>query len=118
MERTFAKVEEIVRLLKEYINARIELVKIDVIEIVSIIVTQLVAILFIVLLVFGGILFAGVALAIFLAEWTGKLWFGYLLVSLLFLLVSLIFWINRGKIIRKPLINGLLDQLFADEKED
>jgi len=118
MERTFAKAEEMVNTVKDYINTRIETVKLGVAEKTSKIVANVAAGIAVALLFFLFMIFAGIALSIGLGEWTGRPWAGFLLVALLYFLVGMILWAARGKLIRLPLMNALIQQFFNDDEED
>jgi len=118
MEKTFAKAEELVDSVKEYINNRIDAVKLSAAEKGSAIAANLLAGIFVALILFLFIIFAGIAVAFVLGEWMGKMWLGFLLVAGLYLLLAIMVWATRGRIIRLPVMNGLIKQLFSGDEED
>ncbi len=118
MEKVFAKAEELVGNIRGYINARIDEVKFDAAKKVSAVLSNLIAglLVFIVFLFF--ILFASVAVSLILGEWMGHMWAGFLCVAGLYFLVGMIVWMARGKLIRLPIMNALIRQLFTNDEED
>lgn len=118
MEKTFAKAEELVDSVKEYINNRIDAVKLSAAEKASAIAANMLAGIFVALILFLFIIFGGVALALVLGVWLGKMWLGFLLVAGFYLLLAIIIWAARGRIIRLPVMNALIKQLFSTDEED
>lgn len=115
MENTFAKMEELADMVKDYVNNRIELVKLTAAEKSSSVVAVLIAGLVIAAIFTFFIVFAGVALALVLGEWMGKTWAGLLIVAGLYLLLGIIIWAAREKLIRLLIMNALIKQLFVQE---
>ena len=119
MEKAFAKMEELTDSVKEYVNTRIASVKLSVAEKSSALVANLVAGMLVAAVFLFFLIFAGIALALVLSEWTGKLWAGFLIVAGIYLLIGIIVWIAREKIIRLPVMNALIKQFFStDDEED
>jgi hypothetical protein len=74
----------------------------------------MVAVVFFFFIVFGSI-----ALAFGLGDWLGKTWAGFLVVAGLYLLIAIVVWAARAKLIRLPIMNALIQQLFkADDDEE
>lgn len=117
MENAFAKAEELAATVKEYVNNRIESVKLNVAEKSSAIIASLVAGAIALVVFFGFLVFVGITLSIGLGVWIGKIWLGFLIVAFLYLLIGVIIWKARGRLIRIPLMNVLLQQLFKDEDQ-
>ncbi len=118
MEKAFAKIEELTETIKDYADTRIELVKLDVAEKLSSVLANLLAGILITTVFLFAVIFAGIALAFALGEWTGKIWAGFLIVSGLYLLIGIVLWTARESIIRQPVINALIKQLFSNEDEE
>jgi high-affinity Fe2+/Pb2+ permease len=118
MEKTFAKVEELADTVKEYVNNRIESAKLTAAEKSSAVVAVLIAGLIVAVIFTFFIVFAGVALSLVLGEWIGKTWAGFLIVAGFYLLLGVIIWAARDKIIRLPIMNALIKQLFREENEE
>ncbi len=118
MRETFAKVEEMIGTVKEYINIRIESTKLEVAEICSDIISSAIAIFIAASLLLFFLLFASIALSIFLNEYIGGTWSGFLIVGCIHLFLVIILWIAREKIIRLPIMNALIKKLFRNHEED
>jgi len=118
MEKAFAKVEELADTIKEYVNTRIESVKLNAAEKSSRIIANVLAGMVVAVVFLFFIVFASVALSFGLGEWIGKTWAGFLIVACLYLLVGIVVWAARGRIIRLPVMNALIQQLFKNDEED
>ncbi len=119
MESAFAKVEELAGNIKEYVNTRIESVKLSTAEKSSAVIANLIGGFIVAVVFLFFIIFASTALAVGLGEWLNNTWLGFLIVGFLYLLTGIGVWAARGKIIRMPIMNALIQQLFTtDDEED
>jgi hypothetical protein len=118
MEKAFAKVEELADTVKDYVNTRIESVKLNTAEKTSAIIANLVAGLIVVSFFMLFFLFGSIALSFGLGEWIGKTWAGFLIVGGIYLLIGIVVWTARVKIIQLPVMNALIKQLFGEEDEE
>jgi Zn-dependent protease with chaperone function len=117
MEKTFARVEELADSIKEYVNTRIKLAKLSVAEKSSSVIANVLAGIVVAIVFLLFILFASIALSFGLGEWIGKTWAGFLIVGCLYLLIGMIVWFAREKMIRLPVMNAILRQLFRNDEE-
>jgi energy-coupling factor transporter transmembrane protein EcfT len=118
MKDTFARVEEMTAHVKEYVNNRMASVKLNAAEKSSRLIANVIA-LVIVLIVFAlFIVFAGIALAFAFARLTGEFYWGFLIVAGIYLLLGILVWLMKEKIIQLPIMNTMLQQLFKDDEED
>lgn len=118
MEKIFSRAEELADTAKAYINSRIESAKLSVAEKSSAIIANLVAGAIALAVFFFFLLFAGIALSFALGEWLHKTWAGFLIVAALYLLLGIIIWAFRTKLIQLPVMNGMIRQLFNKETEE
>lgn len=118
MEKAFAKAEELVFTVKEYVDTRLEIVKIEAAEKISGIMATLLAVLIVGIVFLFFIGFASIGLAIVLSEWIGKAWAGFLIVSFIYLLIGILVWITRKRIIQLPVMNALIHQMFKNDDQD
>lgn len=118
MEKIVAKAEELAGTVKEYVNNRIESVKLNVAEKSSAIIANLVAGAIAMAVFFFFLLFAGIALSFALGDWLGKTWAGFLIVAMLYLLLGIIIWSARTRLIRLPVMNALIRQLINKEENE
>lgn len=112
------RAEELAGNIKEYVNTRIESVKLGVAEKSSAVIANLVAGAVVAGLFFFFLVFAGIAAGLLLGAWLGKLWLGFLIMAGLYLLLGIIIWAGRTKLIRMPVMNAMIRQLFNKEQED
>ena len=116
-ENNFKKVEELALHIKAYIQTEIELIKLLFAEKLSKILSNFLAIMVLIWLLLIGILFASLSLAFLIGERLGKMSTGFIIVSLIYLLLAVLIWYLRERIIRIPILNGILSQLFDSEKK-
>lgn len=118
MEKIFSKVEELTDNVKEYVNNKIELAKLNVAEKSSSVLSNLMAGIIVAIVFTLFVVFASVALSLVLGEWLGETWIGFLIVAGIYLLIGLIIWFGREKIIRLPIMNTILQQLFKTDDDN
>lgn len=118
MEKVFASAEELADTIKEYVNIRIEEVKLNAAEKSSLVIANVAAGLVVAFVFLFFLVLASIALSIGIGEWIGKMWAGFLIVSGLYLLTGIIVWSARGKLIRLPIMNALIQQLSGNDEED
>lgn len=115
---TFEKVEDLAEKVKDYLNTRISLVKLQFAARTSKVLSNLIASLVVFLILMLFIIFAGIALALALSAWIGPLYSGFLIVAGLFLLTGIIIWKKRESLLRIPIMNSIISQLSNDDEED
>ena len=115
--KEFKQVEELAILIDAYIHTEIELIKLSFAEKLSKILSNLIAIMVLIWILFICILFASLSLAFLIGERLGKMSTGFFIVSLIYLLIAMVTWYLRERVIRLPILNGILRQLFAVENQ-
>ncbi|MFM9911672.1 MAG: phage holin family protein [Chitinophagaceae bacterium] len=118
MEKAFTKVENLADSIKDYVNTRIESVKLQAAEKTSGVIANIIAGVVVAVVFLFFIVFSSIALSVGLGEWIGKPWAGYLMVAFLYLLIGIVVWAARVKMIRLPIMNALIQQLFENNEED
>lgn len=114
-EREFNKAGELFSQFKKYIDTEIELAKLTFAGKVSKMFSQFIAILLVGVIFFFFLVFFSVALGFLLGHWIGQMWIGFLIIAVLYLLVGIITWLLREKLIRIPVLNAIIRQLFSKE---
>lgn len=115
MESTYSKIEELAGSVKAYVNGRVELMKLQVADKSSSVISNLVAGMAVAVVFIFFLVFASTALALVLGEWMGKTWAGFLLVAGFYLVLGIIIWTMREKLIRLPVMNAIIKQLFSKD---
>lgn len=118
MEKVFAKVNELVGTMKEYVNARIDLLKLEAAEKSSGLIASLLARAIVAVVFLCFFIFAGIGLSLLAGEYTGKIWAGYLIVAFAYLLLAIVAWAGRSWILRIPIMNALIKEIFKSDEED
>lgn len=116
MERGFAKAEELLDHVREYVDNRVTAVKLQAAEKSSKIFSNVVAasVVAAIMLVFA--IFISMAGAQALSEWLDSAWAGSLIVAGIWLLVAIIIWVARERLLRMPVMNKILHEMFRDEE--
>ena len=118
MEDTFAKAEELAEHVKEYVNNRMDAVKLTTAEKTSKLAAIVIASVVVGLFFFSFLFFASTALAFVFSRITGELWLGFLIVAGIYLLLGIFIWLMKDRLLQIPIMNALLQQLFTDEDDD
>ena len=119
MEKVFDKAEELAGNIKEYVNNRVNGIKLNVAEKTSAVIANLVAGLMAVFIFLLFIIFAGITLSFGLGKWIGEIWIGFLIVTFIYLLLGFVIWKLRKRIIQLPVMNAMLKQLIkVDDEQD
>lgn len=118
MENVFARVEELGAHIMEYVNVRMDAVKLSTAEKTSKAIAGALAFAVALQFLMLFLIFASFALAYAFAEWTGELYWGFLIVAGIYLVLGIIIWMAREKILRIPLMNAMLRQMHTGHKEE
>jgi hypothetical protein len=118
MEKAYAHIEELADSVKEYVNTRVESAKLTLAEKSSAMIANLAAGMVVAVVFLFFLIFAGIALALVLGEWIGQNWAGFGIVAGIYGLLAIIVWFARGRLIRLPVMNAMIKQLFGNEDEE
>lgn len=117
METVFDKAGELADNVKAYIRNRIALAKLEAAAKTSNVVAVIIAGSVVALFILLFLMFLGMAAAELLSELIGPSYAGSLIVAGVYLLSAVILWRSREKLIRIPVMNVILQQLFHDEED-
>jgi hypothetical protein len=118
MEESTTGISGLVSAAKEYVNTRVDLMKLSAAEKTSLVISDLVAGAIVAVIFLFVLVFASFAGAIALSGWIGKPWSGYLIVAGIYLLVGIIVWTTKESMIRIPVMNKIIQQLFKNDQHD
>ena len=116
LKEEFKKAEDLAMHLKAYVQIEIELFKLTIAEKLSKIIANFLAAMVVMGVLLLFILFVSIALAFLIGEWLEKMSAGFFIVSILYLLIGVISWYAREKLIRIPILNAILSQLFTNDR--
>ena len=116
MRNIYSKIEELASHTKDYIKAQIDLAKLTAAEKISLLLSGIIsgiiaAFFFILVIVFGS-----VAAAYALSAWIGAGYAGFLIVAAFYLVVGMVLWLTRDRLIRIPIMNSIIRQLFQNKQ--
>lgn len=116
MSELFAHIEELAGNAKEYVKTRVEGAKLNTAAKVSTVTSNIIARIIVAVVFVFFLFFGGMAAAFALGEWLGKTYWGFLAVAGIYLLAAIIVWIAREKMIRLPIMNAIIQQLFKENE--
>lgn len=102
--------------LLEYGRLQVESVKLRVLETLATLFNNIFSVLLLVVVVSIALMFLGVALTLILAEATGSLLVAVLILAAFFLIVAIVIYALRKRLIVDPLVKMLSKTMFAHQK--
>jgi ABC-type glycerol-3-phosphate transport system permease component len=118
MQSAFLKAEELADHVKEYVNNRITAVKLRAAEKSSKMLSNMIAIAVVAAIMLVFAIFISMAAAYALSARIGTAYSGFLIVGGVWLVVAIIIWLSREKILRIPIMNKMLFEMFSDEEDN
>ena len=118
MEKDTGSEESLFENLTGYFNARIELIKLQLVEKTTSIFSIVISILIIIPFFMLAFLFLSIALAHFFSELWGHEYAGYLTVTLIYLVTGLLLIRFRQSWLVRPLQNSLIKQIFIKKHHE
>ena len=118
MKNVLAGIRELGGLIKEYVNTRIDAAKLSAAEKISLIISNLVAGAIVAIVFLFFLFFASIAGAYALSDWIGKPYSGFLIVAGIYLFFGILTWKGRERMIRIPVMNNIIRQLFKSEEDE
>ena len=110
--------EETAQDVMEFCRLQIDAVKLRVLESLATLFNSIFSVFVLVMVAFIALLFLAVALTLLLANWTGSLLIAVLIMAGFFILLSILVYALRKKLIVNPMVRMLSKLLFAPDKEE
>ncbi len=114
MHETFDKIEETMEHVKTYVNTKITAAKLGAAEKASDMISIFIAKGMVACVLFFFVFFLSEAAAVGLGEYMGKAWLGYAMVAGIYLILGLIIWFARERLLRIPIMNAIIARLFKN----
>lgn len=114
----FNNAETFVEQVKEYFNTRLAQLKLSFAEKTSKVVVIMIAGIMLALIFFLFLVLVCIAGAIVIGQWLENLWLGYLVMAGIVFLVGFIVWISKDWLIRRPIMNALINAMFDKNEDD
>ncbi|MEO6820757.1 MAG: phage holin family protein [Ginsengibacter sp.] len=112
MENQPTNVEELFEKVKDYAETRIDLFKLKTVNKVSGFLSNLITTILLVSLLFLVLIFLFIGLALLIGSWIGQAYFGFLIMAALFIIIGLVLYSVKGKILKTPISNSLIKSLI------
>jgi hypothetical protein len=112
MENKEIHMEELFEKLRDYADTRIELFKLKGINKVSGFMSSVIAGLVLIILLTFVLLCVTIGLALLIGALVGKTYLGFFIVGALYLIIGLVIYSKRVKIIKTPISNKLIKELI------
>jgi hypothetical protein len=110
------KIEVLTKNVKEYVNIQVEIAKLNATNKVSSAIAEIAFSFIATLTIMVLTIFAGLALGYYLSTLTGSIYSGFLIVTVFYILIALILYSNREKLIINPVRNKIIRQILSDEE--
>ena len=117
MAQDFDNADTFVDQVKEYVNTRLAQLKLSFAEKTSKVVAIIIAVVMVALVFFLFLVLLCVAGAIAIGQWLESSWLGFLIMAGIVLLAAFILWVSKDRLIRKPIMNAMINAMF-DKDED
>ena len=115
LQEEFKIIEETADHIRSYVGTRIDKAKLDAAEKASDIASLLLAKMMVAFVFFFFAIFLSDAAAYWIGERLGRVWEGFLLVAGFYLVLSVIIWLGREQLLRIPIMNAIIRQLFHNK---
>ncbi len=105
-------VEELYEKLKSYGETRFALIKLQLINKVSGFFSTLITTLIISVIMFVVILCISVGLALLIGSWLGNAYWGFFIISGIYIIIGLILYSSRGSLLKTPVSDKLIKEMI------
>ncbi|HXS55930.1 MAG TPA: phage holin family protein [Hanamia sp.] len=112
MENKTTSVEELFHKLKEYGDTRLDLFKLKTINKASGYFSSIVMGVVLVVILLIVLTFISIGAALLIGSLLGKSFYGFFIIALIYLIIGLILYSSRKKIIKEPISNKLIKELM------
>lgn len=112
MENKPTNIEELFQKLKEYADVRLNLFKLQGISKVSGLLSSAISFILIGVIFITFIVCLTIGLSLWIGDSLGKTYYGFFIVAGFYVIIGLILFLARGKILKAPISNKLIKELF------
>lgn len=118
MSEEFTKAETLFEKVKAYGSTRLSQAKLSLAEKGSKLGASMISMLVVALVLFLFLVLISAAGAIAIGQWLNNMWLGFVIVAGIVLLLGLILWLTRDRLLRIPIMNRLIEALFEEEDNE
>lgn len=112
MDNIATNMEALYEKAKEYVDLNIELFRLNAIDKAADVISSLFARLILIMIVAMFILFINLALSLYIGKQLGEMYLGFLIVSGIYLVLSILVFYFNNKILKLPLTNLVIAKLL------
>jgi len=112
MESKPTNVEELFYKLKDYGDTRLDLLKLKGINKVSGFLSTLIVSVVLIVLLFVVLICISIGLALLIGSWLGHSYWGFFIIGAIYIIIGLVLFSGRNKILKEPVSNMLIKQLM------
>ena len=112
------KIENLLDHARDYTNIRVDEAKLSIAEKTSGVIAMMIATTVVNIIFLLALIFAGAAGAVAIGQWLDNYWLGFLLVAGLYFVAGLFVWVARERLIRIPVMNAIIHQLFKNDDDE
>jgi len=110
------KTESVLSKVKEYLQVRFDLIRLEVVDSTSQLLSILITFLFLVVVVSFFLFFISYATANYISTAVGIRYVGYFVVAGVYFVIAIVFLLIQNKAIRTPIMNRLIKMILKDFK--
>lgn len=111
-ESKLTNVEELFYKLKDYADTRLDLFKLKGINKVSGFLSTLIVSIVLVVLLFLVLICISIGLALLIGSWLGHSYWGFFIIGAIYIIVGLVLFSGRKKMIKEPVSDLLIKELM------
>jgi hypothetical protein len=111
-ESKLTNVEELFYKLKDYGDTRLDLFKLKGINKVSGFLSTLIVSVVLVVLLFLVLICISIGLALLIGSWLGHSYWGFFIIGAIYIIIGLVLFSGRNKMIKEPVSNLLIKELM------
>ena len=112
MENKTGSIESLVDKIRNYIEARIELLKLKAVDKSSLFVSLLITFFIVFVMFMCFFMLFNIALALLIGSLLGKSYYGFFIIAVLYAVIGIIILKNKDKWIKKPIINMIVKDIL------
>lgn len=105
-------VESLVDSVKDYVETRLDLLKLKGIDKSSSFLSLLISMLVIILIGFISLIFLSIGIALLLGDLLGNSYYGFFIVTALYFITGLVLYSSREKLLKSPIANSMIKKLM------
>ena len=111
MENQSTSIEALIERVKSYVETRIDLLKLKAIDKSASFLSLLIAMIVVILVSFIFFIFLNIGIALYLGDLLGKVYYGFFIIAGFYIIVGLVLFSVREKLLKTPLINAMIKKL-------